>query len=175
VVTDEIESFTETGIALTSGEHLEADIIITATGFDLNVLGDIDFAIDGEPLDFSSTVTYLGAMFTGVPNLAWVFGYFRASWTLRADLLADFVCRLLDEMDERGATRVVPELGADEADMELRPWVEADNFNPGYLTRNMHLMPKQGDHQPWIHTQDYWVDKDLLPAVDLGDGALRFD
>ena len=175
VVTDEIESFTETGIALASGEHLEADIVITATGFDLNVLGDIQFEIDGEPLDFASTVTYLGTMFTGIPNLAWVFGYFRASWTLRADLLADFVCRLLGEMEERGATMVVPRLRPEEATMELRPWVEPDNFNPGYLTRSMHLMPKQGDHQPWIHTQDYWIDKDLLPAVDLGDGSLCFE
>jgi cation diffusion facilitator CzcD-associated flavoprotein CzcO len=175
VVTDEIETFTETGIALRSGEHLEADIIVTATGFSLNVLGDIEFTIDGEPLDFSSTVTYLGAMFTGVPNLAWVFGYFRASWTLRADLLADLVCRLLAEMDRRDATMVVPRLRPHEADMARRPWVEPDDFNPGYLTRSMHLMPKQGDHQPWIHTQDYWIDKELLPSVDLGDGALVFD
>jgi cation diffusion facilitator CzcD-associated flavoprotein CzcO len=175
VVTDEIATFTERGIELASGEVLEADIIVTATGFNLNVLGDIDFEIDGQPLDFASRVTYLGAMFTGIPNLAWVFGYFRASWTLRADLLADFVCRLLGEMDERGATKVVPQLRPDEASMELRSWVEPDNFNPGYLTRNMHLMPKQGDHQPWIHTQDYWVDKELLPSVDLGDGTLVFE
>jgi cation diffusion facilitator CzcD-associated flavoprotein CzcO len=175
VVTDEIETFAETGIALKSGTELEADIIVTATGFSLSVLGDIDFTIDGEPLDFASTVTYLGAMFTGVPNMAWVFGYFRASWTLRADLLADLVCRLLAEMDARGATMVVPRLRPDETDMVLRPWVEPDDFNPGYLTRSMHLMPQQGDHQPWIHTQDYWIDKDLLPSVDLGDGALVFD
>jgi len=175
VVTDEIERFTETGIALASGAHIDADIIVTATGFNLNVLGDIEFTIDDEPLDFASTVTYLGAMFTGIPNMAWVFGYFRASWTLRADLLADFVCRLLEEMETRDATMIVPRLGPGEAEMELRPWVDADNFNPGYLTRGMHLMPKQGDHAPWLHTQDYWTDKDILPAVDLGDGALEFD
>ena len=162
-------------ITLKSGETLEADIIITATGFSLNVLGDIDFTIDGEPLDFSSTVTYLGAMFTGVPNMAWVFGYFRESWTLRADLLGDLVCRLLAQMDSRDATMVVPRLRPDETEMERRPWVEPDDFNPGYLTRSMHLMPKQGDHQPWVHTQDYWIDKDLLPSVDLGDGTLVFD
>ena len=175
VVTDNIETFTETGIALESGEHLEADIIITATGFNLNVLGDIDFTIDDEALDFASTVTYLGTMFTGIPNMAWVFGYFRASWTLRADLLGDFVCRLLDEMDRQRASMVVPRLRDNESDMELKSWVEADNFNPGYLTRSMHLMPKQGDHMPWVHTQDYWIDKELLPAVDLDDGALDFD
>ena len=106
VVTDEIERFTETGILLKSGKVLEADIIVTATGFNLNVLGDIDFTIDGKPLDFSDTVTYRGMMFTGVPNMAWVFGYFRASWTLRADLVADFVCRLLNHMKEKGAKKV---------------------------------------------------------------------
>src|SRR5205085_3946430 len=89
VVTDEIERFTEDGIQLKSGDVLKADIIVTATGFDLCVLGDIAFTIDGRPLDFADTVTYRGMMFTGVPNLAWVFGYFRASWTLRTDLVAD--------------------------------------------------------------------------------------
>ena len=87
MVTDEIERFTEKGILLKSGQQLEADIIVTATGFNLSVLGDIDFAIDGKPLDFADTVTYRGMMFTGVPNMVWVFGYFRASWTLRADLV----------------------------------------------------------------------------------------
>ena len=98
VVTDEIDRFTESGILLKSGKALEADIIVTATGFNLNVLGDIAFVVDGKPLDFSDTVTYRGMMFTGVPNLVWVFGYFRASWTLRVDLVADFVCRLLNHM-----------------------------------------------------------------------------
>jgi cation diffusion facilitator CzcD-associated flavoprotein CzcO len=93
VVTDEIERFIETGVLLKSGRQLQADIIVTATGFNLCVLGDIDFAIDGKPLNFADTVTWRGMMFTGVPNMAWVFGYFRASWTLRADLVADFVCR----------------------------------------------------------------------------------
>ena len=95
VVTDEIDRFTKDGILLKSGETLEADIVITATGFDLNVLGDIAFEVDGKPVDFAETVTYRGMMFTGVPNMVWVFGYFRASWTLRTDLVADFVCRLL--------------------------------------------------------------------------------
>ncbi|HBD82631.1 MAG TPA: FAD-containing monooxygenase EthA, partial [Dehalococcoidia bacterium] len=106
VLTDEIDRFTEHGILLKSGEELQADIIVTATGFNMSVLGDIDFAIDGKPLDFSETVNYRGMMFTGVPNLLWVFGYFRASWTLRADLLSDFVCRLLAHMEESGSKRV---------------------------------------------------------------------
>ena len=98
VVTDEIDRFTEKGILLKSGKELEADIIVTATGFHLSANGDIEFAVDGKKLDFADTVTYRGMMFTGVPNLVWVFGYFRASWTLRVDLVADFVCRMLNHM-----------------------------------------------------------------------------
>jgi len=174
VVTDQIETFTENGIQLASGETLEADIIVTATGFDLSVLGDIDFVIDGQPLDFNQTVGYRGMMFTDIPNMAWVFGYFRASWTLRADLVADVVCRLLKHMDERGARTVVPEIPAEHADMELGPWVDPENFNPGYLMRSLHLLPKQGDRQPWLHTQDYWSEKDELPVAELDDGCLIF-
>ena len=109
-MTDEIDRFTEKGILLKSGNALDADIIVTATGFNLNVLGDIAFSIDGEPLEFAQTVTYRGMMFTGVPNMVWVFGYFRASWTLRTDLVADFVCRLLAHMKKKGAKKVVPAL-----------------------------------------------------------------
>ena len=101
IVTDEIETFTAQGVRLKSGGELDADIIVTATGFNLSVLGDISFSIDGAPLDFADTVTYRGMMFSGVPNLVWVFGYFRASWTLRVDLVSDFVNRMLLHMDER--------------------------------------------------------------------------
>jgi cation diffusion facilitator CzcD-associated flavoprotein CzcO len=174
VVTDEIESFTETGIALKSGETLEADIVVTATGFDLNVLGDIAITIDNEPLDFSNTVTYHGTMFTGVPNMAWVFGYFRASWTLRADLIADFVCRLLHHMDAHGVDVVTPTLTEADANMALLPWVDPENFNPGYIMRGIHLLPKQGDRSPWLHTQDYHSEKDILPTVDLSEAALLY-
>jgi cation diffusion facilitator CzcD-associated flavoprotein CzcO len=175
VVTDEIENFTEAGILLKSGDTLEADIIVTATGFHLNVLGDIDFAIDGKPLVFSDTVTYRGMMFTGVPNLAWVFGYFRASWTLRADLVADFVCRLLNHMKEIGARKVTPNLRPEDRDMKLLPWIDPENFNPGYLMRGMHLLPKRGDKPEWQHTQDYWAEKDEFPAIDLEDGVFRYE
>ena len=130
VVTDEIERFTEKGILLKSGTLLEADIIVTATGFNLSVLGDIDFAIDGKALVFSDTVTYHGMMFTGVPNMAWVFGYFRASWTLRSDLVADFVCRLLNHMKARGAKRVVTALRPQDRDMPLLPWIDAEQLQP---------------------------------------------
>ena len=174
VVTDHIDHFTETGIALRSGDHLEADIVVSATGFELNVLGDIAFTIDGEPLAFHDTVTYFGTMFTGIPNMAWVFGYLRASWTLRADLIAEFVVRLLDHMDAIGAEVVVPELRPEDDGMRLLPWIDPDNFNPGYIRRGLHLLPRQGEHDPWRNSQDYWEEKDLLPVCDLDDGALRF-
>ena len=175
VVTDEIDTFTENGILLKSGEELSADIIVTATGFNLNVMGDIAFTVDDEPLAFPDTVTYRGLMFTGVPNMVWIMGYFRASWTLRADLIGDFVCRLLDHMEAKGAARVTPTLRADEADLPRLPWMDPDNFNPGYLMRAMHLLPKRLDRPEWQHTQDYWTEKDLLPAVDLDDGCLLFE
>ncbi len=175
VVTDHIVRFNETGIELESGEQLDADIIITATGFNLNVLGDIAFTIDGEPLAFHDAITYRGTMFTGIPNMAWVFGYFRASWTLRADMIGDFVCRLLRHMDERGAAVVTPTLRESDADMTLSPWVDPENFNPGYLSRGLHLLPKQGDHEPWQHKQLYLVEKDELPTADLEDGSLVYD
>ena len=167
VVTDEIERFTETGLQLKSGKSLPADIIVTATGFNLNVLGDIAFTINGEPLIFSDTVTYRGMMFTGVPNMAWVFGYFRASWTLRADLVGDFVCRLLQHMKRKGVHRVTPTLRPEDKDMPLLPWIDPENFNPGYIMRGMHMLPKRGDKPEWQHTQDYWAEKDEFPAIDL--------
>lgn len=167
IVTDEIECFTAEGIKLASGRELAADVIITATGFNLNVLGDIAFEVDGTPLDFSTSVTYRGMMFTGVPNLVWVFGYFRASWTLRVDLLGDFVCRLLNHMKAHGYKKVEPRLRAEDADMELLPWIDPANFNPGYLMRGMHLLPKRGSNPLWQHTQDYWLEKTELPEIDL--------
>ena len=169
VVTDEIERFTASGIQLKSGQTLEADVIVTATGFHLSVMGEIDFSIDGKKLDFADTVTYRGMMFTGVPNLAWVFGYFRASWTLRTDLVADFVCRLLRHMHDKGAHRVEVALRPEDHNMPLLPWIDPENFNPGYLMRDLHKLPKRGDKPEWAHTQDYWAEKDAFPAIDLDD------
>ena len=174
VVTDEIETFTAKGIRLKSGRELGADIIVTATGFNMNVLGDIAFAIDGKPLDFANTVAWRGTLFTGVPNMAWVFGYFRASWTLRADMIADFVCRLLAHMEQRGASVVTPTLRPEEQDMPLQPWMDEENFNPGYLMRAMHLLPRRGDHLPWVHSQDYWSEAEEFPKADLEDGTLAY-
>ena len=174
VVTDEIERFTDKGILLKSGKALDADIIVTATGFNLSILGDIAFAIDGKPLDFADTVTYRGMMFTGVPNMAWVFGYFRASWTLRTDMVADFVCRLLAHMKQKGANKVVPALRPEDHNMPLLSWIDPENFNPNYLTRDMHLLPRRGDKPEWQHSQDYWAEKDQFPAIDLDDVAFVY-
>jgi cation diffusion facilitator CzcD-associated flavoprotein CzcO len=175
VVTDEIECFTETGILLKSGKAIEADIVVAATGFNLNVLGDIQFVVDGKPLVFSDTITYRGMMFTGMPNLAWVFGYFRASWTLRSDMVADFVCRLLDHMDRIGAKKVSVALRPQDRDMPILSWVDPENFNPGYVMRSMHLLPKRGDKPEWQHSQDYWTEKDQFAAIDLDDAAFVYE
>ena len=174
VVTDEIERFTKTGLMLKSGEALEADIIITATGFNLCVMGDIAFSLDGKPLDFADTVTYRGMMFTGVPNLIWVFGYFRASWTLRADMVGDFVCKLLTHMDAKGAKHMSPALRPEDHNMPIGPWIDPEDFNPSYLTRSLHLMPKAGEKSEWRHTQNYWAEKDEFPAIDLDDPAFVY-
>jgi cation diffusion facilitator CzcD-associated flavoprotein CzcO len=175
VVTDEIDRFTENGIRLKSGKEITADVIVTATGFNLNVLGDIDFVIDGKPLNLANTVTYRGMMFTDVPNMVWVFGYFRASWTLRADLVADFVCRLLNHMTRKGARKVSVALRPEDKAMPLSSWIDPENFNPGYLMRGMHLLPQRGDKPEWQHTQDYWAERTQLPAIDLNDAAFVYE
>jgi cation diffusion facilitator CzcD-associated flavoprotein CzcO len=175
MVTDEIDRFTEQGIRLQSGETLEADIIITATGFNLSVLGEIEFMVDNKPVDFSDTVTYRGMMFTGVPNMVWIFGYFRASWTLRVDLIGDFVCRLLNHMKQKGVTSVEPTLRPEDEDMPLMPWIDPDNFNPGYLMRSMELMPKRGDKPEWQHTQDYWRERKEVPQIDLDEPIFKYN
>ena len=131
VVTDQIESFTEHGIVLASGETLEADVIVTATGFNLSALGDVAITIDDAPLDFSSTVTWRGMMFTGVPNLLWVFGYLRFSWTLRVDLLGDLTAGSSPTWTSSALASSCPQLRAEERDMELLPWIDPENFNAG--------------------------------------------
>ena len=172
VVTDHIAEFTERGIRLQSGEELAADIIVTATGLDLVVMGDISFEVDGEAVDFSQRWTWRGMMQSGVPNMANTFGYINASWTLRADLIARFVCRLLNHMDHKGMEQVTPGLREDEQAMQARPWIEG--FSSGYMQRVMHLLPRQGDREPWLNPQDYMRDCKTLPTVSLEDGSLVF-
>lgn len=174
VVTDHIERFTQKGILLKSGQELEADVIVTATGFNLSVLGGIPFEVDGRPVNWGETITYRGMMFTGVPNLVWVFGYFRASWTLRVDMMGDFVARLLKHMDARGARQVDVALRPQDHNMEILPWIDQDNFNPGYLARSMDEMPRRGANPEWAHSQNYWKEKDELPLVDLDAPEFRY-
>jgi hypothetical protein len=123
-------------VQVSSGEVIEADVVVTATGFDLAVFGDIPFTVDGEPVDFTRHVTWRGLMISDIPNMAYAFGYFRHSWTLRIDLVNDLIGRILARMDERGDRVVVPTLRAQDADMPRLPWVSEDNFNPGYIGRS---------------------------------------
>lgn len=167
VHTDTLDSFTENGVRTSSGEEIEADIVVAATGFNLHVMGGIPFMVDGKPVDWADTVTYRGMMFTGVPNMCWVMGYFRASWTLRVDMQADFVCNLLNHMDKLGVHKVEVALRPEDAGMEILPWIESDNFNPGYLMRGLDRLPKRGAKPEWRHNQDYWLERDAFPKINL--------
>ncbi|WP_416832665.1 MAG: flavin-containing monooxygenase [Erythrobacter sp.] len=167
VVTDTIDHFAPEGVVTASDELIEADLIIAATGFRLSVMGDIPFEVDGAPVNWNDSVTYRGMMFTGVPNMAWVMGYFRASWTLRVDMLGDFVCGLLNRMHDKGMARVEVTLRPQDEGMELQPWIEPDNFNPGYLMRGLNQLPRRGDKPEWRHNQDYWREREEIPAIDL--------
>lgn len=172
VVTDHIDCITESGIQLESGQKVAADIIVTATGLNLQVLGGVEFTVDGKPVNFPDTYTYKGMMYSGVPNLAQTFGYINASWTLRADLTSEYVCRVLNRMDELGMQQCTPLLRDEDRSMATRPWI--DDFTPGYMQRVMHLFPKQGDHAPWQNTQNYALDKKMIRHAPLEDGALAF-
>ena len=131
--------------------------------------------VDGESVDWSEAATYRGMMFTGVPNMVWVFGYFRAAWTLRVDLVGDFVCRLLQRMDENGVGRVEVALPDAAHNAPLMPWIEDDNFNPNYLMRDIEKLPKRvGDLPEWRHTQNYWRERNDIPAIDLGGPEFRY-
>ena len=175
VVTGAIARFTDTGILLDSGQHLEADIVVTATGMNLNVMGDIEFVVDGKPLVFSDCVTYHGMMFTGVPNMVWIFGYLRSAWTLRVDLVADFLCSLLKHMQAKGYKQVSVVLRAEDEGMALSPFVDPEDFNPGYiLLRALHVLPQCGDKPEWRHSHDYEQDAAELPAIDLEDTAFVY-
>ncbi|ROT93968.1 NAD(P)/FAD-dependent oxidoreductase [Altererythrobacter sp. FM1] len=175
VVTDTIDRFTEKGVRTASGEEIEAELIVAATGFRLSVMGDIPFEVDGEPVNWHDTVTYRGMMFTGVPNMAWVMGYFRASWTLRVDMMGDFICSLLNHMVEIGAKRVEVALRPEDEEMELHPWIDADNFNPGYLMRGLDQLPRRGDKPEWRHNQDYWAEREEIPVIDCAGREFVYD
>ena len=172
VVTDRIDHIDANGIALESGQRIDADVIVTATGLNLVTLGKVAFTVDGTPVDFSTTWTYKGIAYSGVPNLASSFGYINASWTLRADLTCEYVCRLVNHMDATGTTQCTPRLRAEDEGMEEKSWI--DNFSAGYMERVMDQFPKQGDHEPWINPQNYKRDKKLFRESPLDDGAMQF-
>ncbi len=171
VVTDQIDHFDANGIVLESGDRLDADIIVTATGLSLLALGGVTPVVDGERVDIAQTFTYKGFMYSGVPNLATVFGYINASWTLRADLIAKYVCRILDQLDDHGASRAMPV--APEG-LPERPYI--DDFPAGYMKRRIHEFPKQSDRDPWTASQSYKYDVKTLLGVDaeIDDGVLEF-
>lgn len=170
VVTDRIASFTEHGIRLTSGQQIEADIVVMATGLALEPLGGARLSIDGRELELSRLVTYRGVLFSDVPNLASIFGYLNASWTLRADLLCAYLCRLLQYMERHGYETVTPRNR--DRSMTLRPFVEG--FSSGYLLRSLDALPKQGSRPPWRALQNYPLDWASLRLRPIADEALEF-
>ncbi|MBO9647848.1 MAG: NAD(P)/FAD-dependent oxidoreductase [Variovorax sp.] len=174
VVTDTIERFDARGIQLTSGERLDADIIVTATGFNLKLFGGIPFSVDGAPVDLRERITYRGVMIEGLPNMAFTQGYFRASWTLRSDLVCDWVCRLIAHMREQGHNVVQPTVPSADADMQRLSWMEADNFNAGYVVRAQAAMYGQGDRHPWKHGMEHAEERNIMPAASPQDEALAY-
>lgn len=169
VVTDEIETFTETGIRLKSGEELPADLIVTATGLVLSVLGDLDLKVDGRKVEGPQTFGYKGMMYSDVPNLASAYGYTNASWTLKCDLTCEYVCRLLGHMARHGYRQCTPR----NHDPELRaePWMD---FSSGYVQRAIASLPKQGSKAPWRLYQNYIRDLLALRFGRVDDGVMEF-
>jgi cation diffusion facilitator CzcD-associated flavoprotein CzcO len=172
VVTDHIDCFDDSGIKLESGEHLDADVIVTATGLQLVMMGGADISVDSKSVDFSKLWTYKGLMVSDVPNMVSTFGYINASWTLRADLTAEWVCRTLNHMTETNSSSVVPIVSEELKTMAPRNWI--DDFPAGYMQRVMHLFPKQGDQEPWLNTQDLRRDRKIFNQPLAVDDALRF-
>ncbi|MDF0530105.1 NAD(P)/FAD-dependent oxidoreductase [Tsukamurella sp. 8F] len=169
VVTGRIATFTETGIELESGEHLDADIIVTATGLNLQPFGGVPLVVDGEPVDLHQTVAYKGMMLSGVPNLAFAIGYTNSSWTLKIGLLCEHFCRLLEHMEDQGYDTCRAEL--DDPGMETRPLLD---FGAGYVQRSLDRLPRQGTEAPWLMSMSYAADAKLLRSGEVADRRLRF-
>jgi cation diffusion facilitator CzcD-associated flavoprotein CzcO len=168
VVTDRISTFTETGLELASGERLEADIVVTATGLNLQVFGGAELVVDGEVVKPHETMAYRAMMLSGVPNFAFTIGYTNASWTLKADLVAEYVVRLLSRMRSTGWRSVVPVRDESVAEVPLM------DFDAGYVQRVAHTLPRQGDVEPWKLRQSYLYDARMLRRGKLDDGVLRW-
>jgi len=170
VETDHIEKFTETGIQLKSGKHLDADIIVSATGLNIQILGGIQVTMDGKPLDTSKHMLYQGVMVSDVPNMALIIGYINASWTLKVDIAAEYICRLLNYMDQHGYDEVIPEEDA----TELLEDTVMGSLTSGYIARGADVMPKQGKHAPWKVSNNYLADRKELKTASFEDGVLKF-
>jgi monooxygenase len=168
VVTDHIEAFEADGIRLKSGELLPADVVVTATGLDMQLMGGLQVEVDGAPIELAKTFSYKAMMYSGVPNLASTFGYTNASWTLKADLTAEYVCRLLNHMDRRGFTECRP---VNDEPLEPAPWLD---FSSGYVTRAMNRFPQQGQKAPWRVYQNYALDLVAFRYGRVDDGVMRF-
>ena len=170
VETDQIEKFTANGIQLKSGKHIEADIVISATGLEIQILGGVKGTIDGKPMDTSQHMLYQGVMVSDVPNMAMIIGYINASWTLKVDIAADYICRLLNHMDKNGYDEVIAH-----ADPALR---EQDTImgkmSSGYIARAADVMPKQGKKAPWKITNNYLADRKELKDASFNDVVLQF-
>lgn len=173
MATDRIERFTAAGVRLASGHEVKADTVVTATGLELVSLSGVRLDVDGKSVDPADCFTYKGMMLSGVPNLVQTFGYINASWTLRADLIARYVCRLLKRMDAKGMRQCTPRLRTEDRDMPALPWVH--DFSPGYFRRAMDRLPKQGDRAPWINPQDYAGERKSIARAPLEDGVLGLD
>lgn len=168
VVTDHVEAFTETGIQLRGGEHLDAELVVTATGLQLQFLGGMELDLDGEPLRPADMMMYRGMMFSGVPNLAMCIGYTNASWTLKVDLTCEYVCRLLNHMDRHGHAACVPRRDPGVGEQPLI------DFNSGYVLRAIEHLPKQGTKRPWKLYQNYVLDMLTLRHGRVADPAIEF-
>jgi cation diffusion facilitator CzcD-associated flavoprotein CzcO len=169
IVTDRIASFTDSGLELESGAKLEADIVVTATGLNLLFLGGMKVTVDGEQPEIGRAFTYKGMMLSGVPNFAFTIGYTNASWTLKADLAAEYICRLINHMDEHGHQRCLPEVS--DPSVTEEPLLD---FNSGYVLRSLDQLPKQGSKEPWKLRQNYALDLRTLRHGPIDDGSLRF-
>lgn len=169
MVTDHIESFTETGLKLKSGEQLDADIIVTATGLVMKLLSGLELVVDGKPVDLSKTMSYKGMMYSDVPNAVSAIGYTNASWTLKCDLIAEYICRILNHMDSHNYVQCTPRVK--DPSIQLEPLVD---FSSGYVQRSLHTLPKQGSKVPWRLHQNYIRDLSMLRYGSVEDGSIEF-
>ena len=170
VATDQIEKFTASGIQLKSGQHLDADIVVSATGLEIQILGGVKGSIDGKPMDTSKHMLYQGVMVSDVPNMAMIIGYINASWTLKVDVAAEYICRLINYMDKKGYAKVIAV--TDKAEM-LQDTVMG-SLSAGYIARAADIMPKQGRHAPWSVSNNYLADRKNLKEAKFNDGVLQF-